>query len=400
MRRTHVRWHLVVLASVLALQASLVVVPASTTGSFSPTAHAETPGEKAKKLKDDLRRLSGAESSLRTQADAARTALVVGTAKWESAKKKLAAARKDAAAKSALAAEAQAQTETKRREVAQFAAAVYQNPVDSSFAFATDVGTGDPLGQARGMADLDQAGAQQVSTLDGFEASKIAANVFERQAKKAARKATLLEASLAEQAVALRAQAKKTTELLSRAVEKVDDMQNVIDGLEAKERKRVARIRAKQARENGYTGGGGSSGGSSHCRKSSRLNYPNGLIPQSALCALPQSGWYLRADAARKFWKLNAAYRAHFGGNICVNSAYRPLQRQYELYASMPAGYAAVPGTSNHGRGMAVDLGCGINQFGTAQHNWMRNHAGQWGFFHPAWARSGPIEPWHWEFGG
>src|SRR5690606_9627913 len=132
------------------------------------------------------------------------------------------------------------------------------------------------------------------------------------------------------------------------------------------ERKRLAKLaaekrakRLKQLAKMGLTGGGGTS-----CRKSARINYPNGLIPQSALCPLPQSGWFLRADAARHFYKMNAAYRARFGSNICVNSAYRPLRRQYQLYSSMAPGYAAVPGTSNHGWGTAVDLGCGVNQFG------------------------------------
>ena len=62
----------------------------------------------------------------------------------------------------------------------------------------------------------------------------------------------------------------------------------------------------------------------------------------------------------------------------------------------------AVPGTSNHGWGLAVDLGGGVNRFGTAQHEWMRANGPGHGFVHPAWAQRGGSNPeaWHWEFNG
>ena len=74
---------------------------------------------------------------------------------------------------------------------------------------------------------------------------------------------------------------------------------------------------------------------------------------------------------------------------------------QVALYASKP-NLAAVPGTSNHGLGVAVDLCGGIESFGTVQHQWLFTHAPLFGWFHPLWAEptgSRP-EPWHWEFSG
>ena len=61
----------------------------------------------------------------------------------------------------------------------------------------------------------------------------------------------------------------------------------------------------------------------------------------------------------------------------------------------------AVPGTSNHGWGLAVDLCGGIQSYTSPQHAWMTEHAGRFGWRQPAWAQQGGSkpEPWHWEFG-
>lgn len=127
--------------------------------------------------------------------------------------------------------------------------------------------------------------------------------------------------------------------------------------------------------------------------------FPNGLIPAKYLCPLPQKGGHrLRADAALAFYKLNAAYKRRFGRDMCVTDAYRSLPEQHAVYARRP-GFAAVPGTSNHGKGQALDLCGGVQSSGSIQFNWMEAHAGTYGWIHPAWAYSNPFEPWHWEYG-
>jgi LAS superfamily LD-carboxypeptidase LdcB len=97
---------------------------------------------------------------------------------------------------------------------------------------------------------------------------------------------------------------------------------------------------------------------------------------------------------------MDAAYRAAFGRPLCITDSYRSLGAQIAAFYSKPA-LAAVPGTSNHGWALAVDLCDGINVFGTPQWTWMRQHAGRFGFVQPEWA--GPSgdkpEPWHWEYG-
>ena len=129
--------------------------------------------------------------------------------------------------------------------------------------------------------------------------------------------------------------------------------------------------------------------------------YPNGQIPVAVLCPLWGAPGYLRADAAFAYDRLSHAYAAQFAVPICLTDAYRTYATQVDLYARKP-GLAAMPGTSNHGWGTAVDLCGGIQSFATAQHDWMLINAPLYGWFHPGWAEPGGSrpEPWHWEFGG
>lgn len=84
-----------------------------------------------------------------------------------------------------------------------------------------------------------------------------------------------------------------------------------------------------------------------------------------------------------------------------MTDSYRSYDDQVRVYAEKPT-LAAIPGTSNHGWGTALDLCGGIERFGTAQHQWMLLNGPLFGWFHPAWAEptGSKPEPWHWEFSG
>lgn len=65
-------------------------------------------------------------------------------------------------------------------------------------------------------------------------------------------------------------------------------------------------------------------------------------------------------------------------------------------------GYAAVPGTSIHGWGHAVDFQDLTGRhltFTSPGYQWLKANAARYGFFHPDWAEPGGSspEPWHWE---
>lgn len=148
--------------------------------------------------------------------------------------------------------------------------------------------------------------------------------------------------------------------------------------------------------DNGVTGEVG------ECEGGDVASYPNGQISLTALCELETAlGHRLRPDAAYAYDRLSRAYQEETGGPLCITDSYRALGSQVRLFSTKP-GLAAVPGTSNHGWGTAVDLCGGIESFGTPAHSWMVENAPLYGYFHPLWAQidgSRP-EPWHWEFGG
>jgi len=136
--------------------------------------------------------------------------------------------------------------------------------------------------------------------------------------------------------------------------------------------------------------------------KQSLLGYANGKIPDSALCGVGfDASVRLRCDAAEQLEVLNAAYKDQFGTDLVVNDSYRSYAGQ--VMCKRTKGYlCATPGTSNHGSGVAVDLGGGIDSFGTAQHRWMDAHAPGLEWVHPSWAERGGSKPeaWHWEYAG
>ncbi|SDC51966.1 D-alanyl-D-alanine carboxypeptidase [Geodermatophilus telluris] len=127
--------------------------------------------------------------------------------------------------------------------------------------------------------------------------------------------------------------------------------------------------------------------------------WSNGRIPTAALCPVAR-GHALRCDAAAGYAALAQAYQAAFGTPLCITDSYRSMGAQVDAFRRKPA-LAAVPGTSNHGWALAVDLCGGINVAGTPQWTWMTQHAGAFGFVNPDWARPGgeKPEPWHWEYG-
>jgi len=132
---------------------------------------------------------------------------------------------------------------------------------------------------------------------------------------------------------------------------------------------------------------------------------PRGDVPSpDELCPVPFApSAVLRCDAAADLGALNDLYRAEHGTDLVVTSAFRTFAQQVSVKASRGA-LAATPGTSNHEVGVAVDLGGmgGLGEFDAPAYLWMKDHAAEFGWYHPAGMEpggSGPEEPWHWEYG-
>lgn len=119
--------------------------------------------------------------------------------------------------------------------------------------------------------------------------------------------------------------------------------------------------------------------------------YGNGRIPASALAEVDGTGHRLWAPAADALERLRAD-AARAGVTVGITDSYRSYEAQVDVAARKglysQGGLAAVPGTSDHGWGMAVDL-----DLDDAAQSWMRANAGRYGFVEDT-----PREPWHWAY--
>jgi LAS superfamily LD-carboxypeptidase LdcB len=128
--------------------------------------------------------------------------------------------------------------------------------------------------------------------------------------------------------------------------------------------------------------------------------YPgqNGRLPASELCDLWPSPYQDRSDAVLALTALDVAYKAAFGTDMRLTSAYRTVEQQADLKRARGA-FAAPPGQSNHGWGLAVDLCASVYEGQSGA--WLRDVGPVYGWDNPAWALrggGGPYEPWHWEY--
>ncbi|MGA4507439.1 peptidoglycan-binding protein [Propionibacteriaceae bacterium G1746] len=143
---------------------------------------------------------------------------------------------------------------------------------------------------------------------------------------------------------------------------------------------------------------GASSGSTGPVGTSPRKLYTNGRLPSSALASVGFGVWRVSTYCVNDFKAMNAAFKATFGTNLPISSgsssAYRTYDEQvyfWNLYLSGKGNLAARPGTSNHGWGLAVDIG--VAPYGSTKYNWLNANAGRWGFNDDV---SG--EPWHWAY--
>jgi len=123
-----------------------------------------------------------------------------------------------------------------------------------------------------------------------------------------------------------------------------------------------------------------------------RLGYSQGSA--TTLNLLPVApGMVARSDAAMAFLRMAAAAAAA-GVQLTLNSAFRSMEEQEELYQrylNQGGALAARPGYSNHQGGIAFDIATG--GLNTPTYAWLAANAARHGFI-----RTVPSEPWHWEF--
>jgi LAS superfamily LD-carboxypeptidase LdcB len=135
-------------------------------------------------------------------------------------------------------------------------------------------------------------------------------------------------------------------------------------------------------------------------RPTTLAGYSNGFLPSSLLHTYSSQCKIYKPAAGSLADMLAAAHRD--GVNLQPVECYRSYagqvyQRNYWCGVGICAN-AAVPGTSNHGWGKAVDLRDqnGSLSWGSVGYKWMVANASAWGWNHPG----GVNEAWHWEWVG
>jgi LAS superfamily LD-carboxypeptidase LdcB len=171
------------------------------------------------------------------------------------------------------------------------------------------------------------------------------------------------------------------------------------DRLQQARAARAARLE-KLARERAFLALALRDSGAAYCTQPNTAGQANGQLDPASLCPLWMApGQRLAMGAAKAFNAMSHFHARMLGTPICVTDSYRSYAAQVDVYHRKP-GLAAVPGTSNHGWGLAVDLCGGAQTYGTAAFNWMKAYGPRFGFHHPAWAEPNGSKPeaWHWEY--
>lgn len=136
-----------------------------------------------------------------------------------------------------------------------------------------------------------------------------------------------------------------------------------------------------------------------------RLNTsdPQQLVPLGDYVdasAVAPSARFLNPYVEPKFKQLCEAYSAQKGKKLTITDCYRSLPEQQKCAESKgiyPQGLCARPGNSNHGLGLAVDVG---GRDLREIEIWMYQNAGAYGFTTISKQGPGSREAWHWECTG
>jgi hypothetical protein len=277
------------------------------------------------------------------------------------------------------------------RHVDALARRMYMQPVSGHLQLAFTQSPEDAVEAIQAQDTVARvAGADGQAILDAKRA-KLSLRREQQQVERYAATARRLVARSAERLADLKALAADTATQLDLA------QSGLARARAAKARREAAAAKARASRLRQLSSSGGAA-----CTRKSTSGQSNGNLDPASLCPLWMApGHRLRWDAATAFNAMSKYHAASVGSPLCVTDSYRSYSEQVDVYRRKPS-LAAVPGTSNHGWGLAVDFCGGIERAGSSAYDWMKANAGRFGWFHPDWAEPGGSRPeaWHWEFRG
>jgi hypothetical protein len=284
----------------------------------------------------------------------------------------------------------QAVADEGQARVDQLARRMYMHPVDDQLRMALAMDAQQVVGLLRTRGELKQVALSDTEVVHRAEVAQLQLSRKRAEIAKLGQEARRLTA-LAQQKL------EELDQLMTSTSHQLDVAQGALGRARVREAARLSRLAAERAARFRALASRGGAG----CHGSSTAGMANGNLDPAVLCRLWRApGHRLRTDAAKAFARMSQYHLTTQGTPLCVTDSYRSYSEQVDVYRRKPD-LAAVPGTSNHGWGRALDLCGGVQTAGTAAYRWMKRNAPQFGWHHPAWAEPSGSKPeaWHWEFG-
>ncbi len=251
----------------------------------------------------------------------------------------------------------------------------------------------DPTQAAERRALVDITGNRNEDVADQLQAAREDLADARARAEDAAARAEEHRAEVTQRLEELRASQQEQRDLQDQVEERMDSIRLADDDLAAREFGLSAEIAEQEraaaeaaARAAAARGGGG---GGSVQASGNQVNVGGGIVVDASI-----------ADQVRSMLAAAAA-----DGVTLTGSGWRDNARQIQLrsingcpdvYSSPPSSCrvpTAIPGTSMHERGLAIDFdNCSYR--GSACYIWLANNASRFGLYNL------PSEPWHWSTTG
>jgi hypothetical protein len=330
-------------------------------------------------------------------------ALTDGTRRWERDQESLKRVRLQLTNTTRHIAEAEAVAAAGQAKLDSMARQLYARPVTGMLQMMVTQSPSQFLSSVEGVKVLNDAAGTNDAVILQAQFTRHQLEQKQAEARQLGDRAQVLVNRSATRLKALDSLAQSTSDQLVAAQDALQGARARKAAADAARAQRLARDKAardRASRERAAANRFAFAGGPA-CMGRSTEGQQNGNLDPASLCPLWMApGQRLRGDAAAAFDKMSKYHAATVGGPLCVTDSYRSYSEQVSVYRSKP-GLAAVPGTSEHGWGKAVDFCGGIQNTGSAAYNWMKANAGTFGWVHPDWAEpsGSKPEPWHWEFG-